>query len=473
MPHYDLIVIGSGPAGAKGAEQAARLGKSVALIERAPRLGGAGINTGTVPSKTLRETAQYLAGLRQRSFYGLNYHLQPDLTLGDLMFRKQMVLESEWGVIQRNLDRHRIHIVRGAAHLHDGRTVHVNYHDGRNETLTAEAMLVATGSSAYHPPHIPFDHPRVFDSASLPDMGALPRHMIVIGGGVIGMEYAAMFAALGARVTLIEIQPRLLPVVDHELAERLRRSLEEQGMRFVLNEQVVGVDVKGETLYFKLQSGEAIACDSALIAAGRRGYTAGFGLERAGVALDAHDFVKVNAHMQTNVPNIYAAGDVTGHHSFAPTSMEQGRAAVLHAFQAGDTVVKPIIPLAVYTIPEIAMIGLTEEQCKAQGHPYMVGRGYADQNPRGQIIGDTSGVLKLIFSPADKALLGVHILGENASELIHLGLHVMMTGGTLDVFTQMVYSYPSLSDLYTQAAYNGLEHWERWRQWQSQQISSL
>jgi NAD(P) transhydrogenase len=463
MSQYDLIVIGSGPAGAKGAEEAARLGKTVALIERAPRLGGAGINTGTVPSKTLRETAACLAGLRQRGMYGVNFNLQSGLTLGDFMYRRQMVLEAEWGLIQRNIERYRIQIVRGEATLHDPHTARVRYADGRTADLTGAAILLAPGSTAYHPPQIPFDDPRIFDAATVPDMEQVPRAMVIVGGGVIGAEYASIFTALGVQVTLVEAQDRILRVVDAELAERFKRLLEDNGTRVVLNEPVVSVVKSAAGLDFHLQNGEAIACDAALIAAGRVGNTRGLGLEKLGIAVDAMGYIAVNEHMQTHVPSVYAAGDAATRNSWAPISMEQGRTAVRHAFNAPDARAG-LIPLAVFAVPEIAMVGLNEDQCKAQGRPYLIGRAYADQNPRGQIIGETSGLLKIIFAPHDKTLLGIHLLGEGAAELIHLGLFAMKTGATLETFTQLIYNYPTLSDLYEQAAYNGLQQWERWRQ---------
>lgn len=467
MSQFDLIVIGSGPAGAKAAEEAARLGKTIALIERSSRLGGNGINTGTVPSKTLRETAYYLAGLRQRGVYGVNFSIQPDSSLGDFMYRRQAVLEAEWGVIRRNLERYRIQIIHGEAAFQDPHTVRVKYRDGRTADLTGSIILIASGSRPHHPPQIPFNDPRIFDPTSLPNMERLPRSLVIVGGGVIGTEYASIFSALGVQVSLVEMQGRLLPMVDGELAERLKRSLEESGVRVVLNEPVVGVETGGALLAFQLQNGEAINCEAALVAAGRLGNTQSLSLPAAGVEVDELGFIKVNPYMQTSTPNIYAAGDVATRHSWAPISMEQGRAAVRHAF--GAPLARPaLIPLAIYAIPEISLVGLTEEQCKAQGKPYLVGRAYADQNPRGQIIGDSTGLLKLIFSPHDKSLLGIHILGESACELIHLGVHVMMTGGTLETFTQIVYNYPSLSDLYAEAAYNGLIQWERWRQKQGE-----
>jgi NAD(P) transhydrogenase len=471
MTYHDLIVIGSGPAGAKAAEQAARLNKKVALVERAPRLGGSGISTGTVPSKTLRETALYLSGLRQRSPYGLTYGLQPGVTLDDLMYRKPIVMESEWGIIQRNIDRYNIEVVYGEAHLRDAHVVNVRRPDGSVAGLHAKVIVIATGSIAHCPPALARPHPRVFDPASLLTIGPLPRTLAVVGGGVIGAEYASIFTALGVEVTLIEMQDRLLVNVDAELTERLKRHLEEQGMRIILNEPVAGIeDGSDAEVTLRLQSGEGITCDAALIATGRRGNTLGLGLENVGILVNDFAFIPVNENLQTSVPNIYAAGDVTGRQASAPVSMQHGRALVQHAFGGapGQSPRADLMPLAVYTIPEVAMVGLTEEQCRAQGRAYLVGRAYSDQNPRGQIISDSSGVLKLIFSPHDKTLLGVHMLGEGASELVHIGLHVMAAGGPLETFTQTMYNYPTLSDLYPQAAYNGLEHWERWKQRQSQ-----
>lgn len=461
MSQYDLIVIGSGPAGAKGAEEAARLGKKVALVEKAHRLGGAGINTGTVPSKTLRETAQYMAGLKQRSVYGLNVTMQAGLTLGDLMYRRPAVLEAEWGLIRRNLDRYRIEIVRGEATLLDPYTVRVHTGDATRD-ITATRLLLASGSSAYRPPQLSFDDPRVFDASSLPDLQALPKRLVVVGGGVIGSEYAAIFNALGVQVTLVERQPRLLPMLDAELADRFKRQMEENGVTIILNEPVVAVEAEPAQLNFRLNNGEALPCDMALVATGRVGNTQGLGLESAGVAVDELGFILVNEFMQTNQPSVYAAGDVATRNSWASMSMEQGRSAVRHAF--GQPVTRAgLVPLAAYGIPEIAMVGLTEEQCKAQGEPYLIGRAYGDQNPRGQIIGEATGLLKILFSPKDLSILGVHMLGENACELIHIGQSVMLLGGKLDAFTQLVYNYPSLSEMYAQAALNGLEHWERWK----------
>lgn len=464
MSHYDLIVIGAGPAGAKAAEEAARLGKTVALIERAPRLGGSGIATGTVPSKILRETAQYLAGLRQRQLPGLTYTPSPELSLADLMYRRQMVFEAEWGVIQRRLDRYRIEIVRGEAAVRDAHTVRVRAGDGRSRDLSAAALLIATGSRPHRPPQLAAADPRLLDAQAIAELDHLPRDLVVVGGGVIGAEFAAMFAAFGVPVTLIERESRLLPPVDGELAERFKRHLEEQGVRLILNEPVARVDIRHPDLILELHSGEAIGCTAALVAAGRQGNTQGLGLEAAGVAVDEQGFVRVDARFQTTVPSLYAAGDVATRHCFAPISMDQGRRAARHALGAAEAGPAPLIPLAVYTLPEIAQVGLTEEQCRAQHRPYLVGRAYADQNPRGQIMGDNSGLLKLLFAPQDKTLLGVHLLGEQAAELIHLGLQVMTAGGTLETLADLPYNYPTLSALYAQAANDGLEHWARWQQ---------
>ena len=464
--HFDLVVIGSGPAGEKGAAQAAYFGKKVALVERAPHLGGAGINTGTVPSKTLRETALYFSGLRQRGLYGIDYSLKENLTVGDFMYRKQIVIESEWGIIQRNLERHNIRIYWGEATLRNAHTLRVHSREGDDLDLEADFILIATGSSPVHPPGLPFDHNLVYDSDTILNMHHIPQSLVVSGGGVIGVEYASIFTALGVRVTLVEQRGRILTFVDNEIADRLRNHLERLGMRFIFNDRVSQVIPEGEgnRLCLRLSSGEDLITDNLLVAAGRQGNSEGLGLEALGVQLGERGLIRVNDKYQTSVPNIYAAGDVIGFPALASTSMEQARVAMVHAFNLQyKEQVSTVIPLAVYAIPEISMVGLTEETCREQNIPYLVGRSYYEKSPRGQIIGDTSGMLKLIFSPADKKLLGVHLIGELASELIHIGAHGMAAGGTIDAFIQAVYNYPTLADSYKYAAYDGLGNWERFK----------
>lgn len=461
---YDLIVIGSGPAGEKGAAQAAYFGKRVALIERSPHLGGAGLNTGTVPSKTLRETALYFSGLRQRGLYGIDYSLRENLTVGDFMHRKQIVIENQWRLIEKNLERHNITLIHGEAAMQDAHTVRVTTPEGGSRALTSEIVLLATGSSPFHPPEVPFDHRMIFDSDSILRMSRIPQSMVVVGGGVIGSEYASIFTALGVRVTLIDGRERLLPFVDGEIAERLQRQLESLGLRFLFNDRVREIKIEATQAVLHLQSGETLHCDIALFAAGRQSNVSGLNLEAIGVQLGNRGLVLVNEKYQTSVPNIYAAGDVIGFPALASTSMEQARVAMVHAFDLRyKERVAATLPLAVYTIPELGMAGLTEEECAKQGVPCLAGCAFYENNARGQIIGDMSGMLKLIFSPMDKKLLGVHLIGELASELVHIGAQVLAANGTIDHFIHAVYNYPSLSEIYKYAAYDGLGKWHRSR----------
>ncbi|HSC58560.1 MAG TPA: Si-specific NAD(P)(+) transhydrogenase [Gemmatimonadales bacterium] len=457
MPHFDLIVIGSGPAGEKGAAQAAYFGKRVLLIERSAELGGAGINTGTIPSKTLRETALYYSGLRQRGLYGLDYSLKEEMTIADFMFRKDHVVANERALVVRNLDRHGVTVRHGAASFVDRRTVRVALAAGGEEVHTAERVLIATGSSPHRPPEVPFDGRVVHDSDTILSMDRVPRTMIVVGGGVIGAEYASIFTALGVRVTLIEGRERLLPFVDGEIADRLRRRLEGLGLRAIFNGRVEQVTARDDGVTLTLAGGEVLAADIAFFAAGRQSNVEGLGLEALGVAMGKRGLVLVDEQYATNVPGIYAAGDVIGFPALASTSMEQARVAMVHAFSlAYKERMSPVIPLAVYTVPELAQAGRTEEACQADGIAYVVGRAWYEKSPRGQIIGDLAGMLKLVFAPADKRLLGVHIIGEMASELVHVGAQVLAQQGTIDAFIEAVYNYPSLTDSYKYAAYDGL-----------------
>ncbi|MGH7494566.1 MAG: Si-specific NAD(P)(+) transhydrogenase [bacterium] len=461
---YDLVVIGSGPAGEKGAAQAAYFGKKVALVERSPYLGGAGINTGTVPSKTLRETALYFSGLRQRGLYGIDYSLKENLTVSDFMYRKGIVVENQWGLIQRNLEKHNIELVRGVATLKDAHTVRVRQSSGTEIDLTTGFILIATGSSPYHPPEVPFDHQVIYDSDSILEMSHIPKTMLIVGGGVIGSEYASIFTALGVQVTLVDSRNRLLPFVDQEIAERLQHQLEGLGLRFIFNDRMVNINVNSNHVTLQLKSGELLAGEIALFAAGRQSNVRELGLEPLGVKLGERGLILVNEKYQTSVPNIYAAGDVIGFPALASTSMEQARVAMVHAFNLRyKEQVSPILPLAVYTIPEISMVGLSEDDCQKKNIPYLVGRAYYENNARGQIIGDLSGLLKLVFSPDDKKLLGIHLIGEMASELVHVGAQVIAAEGTIDAFIHTVYNYPSLSDAYKYAAYDGLGNLRRER----------
>lgn len=457
---YDLVVIGSGPAGEKGAAQAAYFGKKVAIVERAPHLGGAGINTGTVPSKTLRETALYFSGLRQRGLYGIDYSLK-GITVSDFMHREKVVVEREREIIRHNLERHKISVYWGEGSLKDAHTVQVQQSDGDILELETEVILIATGSSPFHPPDIPFDGKRLLDSDTILRMGFIPKTMAVVGGGVIGCEYASVFATLGVQVTLLDGRDRLLPFVDQEIVARLTRELDNLGLRLVLNQKVLKTEKRNHHVHLTLDSGEELAVDCALFAAGRQSNVAGLGLEALGIELGNRGLIIVNEKYQTNIPNIYAAGDVIGFPALASTSMEQARVGMVHAFHLHyKEQVSPVLPLAVYTVPEIALVGLTEEACREQNITYLVGRAESENNARGQIIGDR-GMLKLIFAQEDRKLLGAHHIGEMASEMVHIGAQVIAANGTIDAFIHSVFNYPSLSDLYKYAAYDGLGHWER------------
>jgi NAD(P) transhydrogenase len=461
MEHYDLIVIGSGPAGEKGAEQAARFGKHVALIERADHLGGAGINTGTVPSKTLRETALYFSGLQQRGLYGIDYSLRDNLSIREFMHREHIVVGNERRLITQNVERHHIAWIHGIASIKDPHTVHVTMTNGEKE-FTSEFILVATGSAPFHPPEISFDHKMIFDSDTILQMNRIPKSMAVLGGGVIGVEYASIFSALGVQVSLIESRARILQFVDTEIIDRLIRQLETIGLKFILNEYMEVIEAKDGVVQLTLQSKGVQTFDIALIAAGRQSNVQGLGLEEVGVKLGDRGLILVNEYYQTSLSNVYAAGDVIGFPALAATSMAQARIAITHAFDQGfQERLSPVLPLAVYAIPEISMVGITEDECKSRNIPYLIGRGSYEDNARGQIIGDMCGMIKIIFSPSDKKLLGAHIIGEQASELIHIASHVMMADGAIDEFVRAVYNYPTLADLYKSAAYDGLDQLEK------------
>jgi NAD(P) transhydrogenase len=373
------------------------------------------------------------------------------------------VIDNERELIEANLAQHGVEVVRGEATLRNAHTVRVYRNDGSEELLTTEIILIATGSSPHHPSQIPFDGRYIYDSDSILSMDRIPKTMAVIGGGVIGSEYASVFTALGAQVTLVDTRDRLLPFVDAEIADRLRQQLERLGLRFFFNAQMLNIEVHGEHVHVQLKDGQPLETDIALMAAGRQSNVQGLGLEVIGVELGKRGLILVNEHYQTRVPNIYAAGDVIGFPALASTSMEQARVAMVHAFNLKyKERVSPILPLAVYTIPEISAVGLSEDECRGKNIPYLAGRAHYETNPRGQIIGDFSGLIKLVFAPADKKLLGVHIIGEQASELIHIGAHVLAAGETIDAFIQAVYNYPTLSDAYKYAAYDGLGAHNRW-----------
>lgn len=459
---FDLIVIGGGPAGEKGAAKAAQYGKRVALVEREPYLGGAGINTGTVPSKTLRESALYFSGLRQRGLYGIDYSLKDNLTIKDFMYRERKVVRKERKMIAEHIDEHNISLFHGEGSLKDNHTVLVKSSKEEKE-LSGEIILIATGSSPHHPPEIPFDGELIFDSDTILNMKHIPKRMVVVGGGVIGTEYASIFTALDIHVTLIEPKGRIVSFVDSEIGQRLTDQLVQLGINFIFDDRMTAIEVHKNHVQLTLEKGGKKEFDVALIAAGRQSNVQGLGLEQVGVKLGNRGLILVDENYRTNIPNIYAVGDVIGFPALASTSMEQARAAVVDAFDLQyKEHLAPFLPLAVYAIPEISAVGLTEDDCKTKEIPYLVGRAFYEENARGQIIGDMSGMIKLVFSPMDKKLLGAHIIGEQASELIHIATHVMLDGGPIDEFIDAVYNYPTLSDSYQYAAYDGLAKHAEW-----------
>ena len=459
---FDLIVIGAGPAGEKGAAKAAQYGKRVALLEREPYLGGAGINTGTVPSKTLRESALYFSGLQQRGLYGIDYSLKDNLTIKDFMYRERRVVRKERKMIAEQIDEHNISLIQGEGSLKDRNTVLIRSSKGDQE-ITGDVILIATGSSPHHPQDIRFDGELIFDSDTILNMKQIPKTMVVVGGGVIGTEYASIFMALGIRVTLIEPRGRIVSFVDSEISQRLTDQLLKLGINFIFDQRMASLEARKDHVHVTLEKGGKREFGVALIAAGRQSNVKGLGLEQVGVKLGDRGLILVDENFRTNIPNIYAVGDVIGFPALASTSMEQARAAVVDAFDLQyKERLAPFLPLAVYAIPEISTVGLTEDDCKTKNIPYLVGRAYYEENARGQIIGDMSGMIKLVFSPLDKKLLGAHIIGEQASELIHVASHVLLHGSPIDEFIEAVYNYPTLSDSYQYAAYDGLANHAKW-----------
>ena len=453
---YDLVVIGGGPAGERGAAQAAYFGKRVAIVERQPEPGGAAVHTGTLPSKTLRETALFLSGYRQRQLDGVLVDLDPELTVTRLLERKDAVRHLEVDRIHTNLERHGIDLVRGEGRLADPHTVEVGSADGA-ALLSADVILIATGSSPYRPAGIPYGDDDVHDADGILRIHRLPRSMAVIGGGVIGCEYACMFAALGVQVHLIDPRPGLLPFLDLEMGERLADAMRSLGVQLHLERTFEHV-VRGPAgLTCTLSSGETLVVETVMVAAGRQGNTDGLGLPSIGVEVDARGNVKVDEDFRTAVPSIYAAGDVVGFPALASVSMEQGRVAVCHAF--GFTYkrqVSDLLPYGVYTIPEVSCVGLGEEEAARRGLDVVAGRAFYRDNVRGQIMNDRDGMVKLVFDRSSRRLIGCHCIGERASELVHVGQAIIVLDGTVETFIEMVFNHPTLGETFKYAAYDAL-----------------
>jgi NAD(P) transhydrogenase len=450
---YDLLVIGSGPAGQKAAIQAAKLGRHAAIVER-QTIGGVSVNLGTIPSKTLREAVVYLTGLSQRAMYGESYRVKDEITVEDLELRTRHVVEREIDIVRNQLARNHVHLVTGIARFVDPHTVAISGAEERR--ISAEKIVIATGTRPHRPPSVEFDEKTILDSDGLLLMDRIPRSLVVVGAGIIGIEYASMFAALGSKVTVVEKRHRLLDFVDAQIAEGLQYHLRDLGVVFRFSETVTAVENHGDATMTVLESGKKVPADFVLYAAGRQGETADLDLENAGLEADERGRIDIGPDFRTSVGHIYAAGDVIGWPSLAATSMEQGRLAAAHALDQPAHVMSELLPFGIYTIPEISYVGRNEEELTEAACPYEVGISRYRELARGAILGDSYGMLKLIVALEDRRLLGVHVLGTNATEVVHIGQAVMGNGGTVDYLVDAVFNYPTLAESYKVAALDAM-----------------
>jgi NAD(P) transhydrogenase len=450
---FDLVVVGSGPAGQKAAIQAAKVGASVCVVERRDSVGGVCANTGTIPSKTLREAAIYLTGLSQRGLYGQSYRVKEDLTIDDLIWRTQQVMAREVDVIRNQLARNHVRVLAGHGRFLDQHRIEISDSHGGTRTIEADRAVIATGTTPAHPNGVEFDEATILDSDGILDLSRIPSTLVVVGAGVIGIEYASIFAALGTRVTVVEQRQRLLEFCDGQVVEALQYHLRDLGLVFRLGETVTSVEQHAENgTLTALASGKRIAADAVMYSAGRQGATADLGLENTGLQADERGRVPVDDHYRTAVEHIYAVGDVIGFPSLASSSFEQGRLAAAHAFGVDARPMRELLPIGIYTIPEISFAGRTEEDLTADNIPYEIGISRYRELARGQILGDQVGVLKLLVSPDERTLLGVHVFGTAATELVHIGQTVMGLGGTVDYLIDLVFNYPTLAESYKVAA---------------------
>ncbi len=454
MTHdYDLLVIGSGPGGQKAAIAAAKLGRRVAIVEKHAAVGGVCVNTGTIPSKTMREAVLYLTGMSQREMYGASYRVKQDITVADLLARTQHVVGREVEVVRAQLQRNRVDLLTGVARFVDPHVVAVDgRHHGEHTTVSASKIVIATGTRPARPSEVAFDDARVLDSDGILSLDTIPASMVVVGAGVIGIEYASMFAALGTRVTVVEQRDRMLEFCDSEVVESLKFHLRDLAVTFRFGEKVTEVAVGERGTVTTLASGKRIPADTVMYSAGRQGMTTELALGNAGLAADARGRISVDEHFRTTVEHIYAVGDVIGFPALAATSMDQGRLAAYHAFGEPAGGLTALQPIGIYTIPEVSYVGQTEVELTSSSVPYEVGIARYRELARGQIAGDSYGMLKLLVSTADRTLLGVHVFGTGATDLVHIGQAVMGCGGTVDYLVEAVFNYPTLSEAYKVAA---------------------
>jgi NAD(P) transhydrogenase len=453
---YDVLVLGSGPSGQKAAIAASKLGRRVGIVDRRDMIGGVCINTGTVPSKTLREAVVYLTGMSQRELYGSNYRVKDDITVSDLAARTQHVISRQTDVIRNQLNRNHIRLISGTGRFTDPHTVSVEAGTGQDTKVTAEKIIIAAGTRPARPDSVDFDDRTIVDSDGVINLDAVPRSMVVVGAGVIGMEYASMFAALGTKVTVIERRSQMLDFCDGEIIESLKFHLRDLSVTFRFGEEVASVERHQTATLTVLKSGKKIAAETVMYSAGRQGQTNDLGLEAAGLSADRRGRIAVDEHFRTAVGHIYAVGDVIGFPALASTSMEQGRLAAHHACDEPAREMHHLQPIGIYTIPEISFVGQTEEDLTDSSTPFEVGVARYRELARGQILGDSYGMLKLLVSPDDRKLLGVHVFGTGATELVHIGQAVMGCGGTVDYLVDTVFNYPTLAESYKVAALDAM-----------------
>lgn len=454
MQEYDLVVIGSGPAGQRAAVQAAKLGKRAAVIEKNVRVGGVSVHTGTIPSKTVREAVMYLSGWRQRGFYGMAHRERAQITPADVLHRVNITLNHQVEVMCDQLGRNGVDIITGTATFEDPHTIAITQPSGEVLQIKSHYVLIAVGTRPYRPSHVPFNGRNIIDSDEVLKFSEMPRSLTVIGGGVIGVEYATIFTALDVKVTLVEAQPRILSFLDREIIDEFQHHLRDQGTVLRLEETVDKIVEKNGKVTTTLQSGKKIQSDMLLFAAGRAGATDKLRLENTGLSADSRGRLKVNEFFQTDVENIYAAGDVIGFPSLSATSMVQGRLCACHMFSHEFRNQLAYFPYGIYSVPEISMVGATEAELMEKGIAYETGVARFREVAKGQILGLRQGLLKMLFSVDDQKLLGVHVVGEGATELIHIGQAVITLGGTLDYFVDSAFNYPTLAEAYKVAALN-------------------
>ena len=453
IARYDFVIVGSGPAGRRAAIQAAKIGKSVLVVEKGRRVGGVSVHTGTIPSKTLRETVLNLTGWRERGFYGRAYRVKKDIKAADLMTRLHMTLDHEVDVLEHQFARNTVHTISGTASFADPHHIEVTTESDGSRVFRAEKILLAVGTRPFRPPEIPFDGRTVLDSDEIVEIDHLPRSLTVIGAGVIGVEYATIFSALDVAVTLVDGRDSFLEFIDRELIEDFTHQLRDRGRTIRLGSKVAGIEIEHGAPVTILESGRRIRSETLLYAAGRVGATDSINLACCGLEPDTRGRLVVDPHtFQTSVPHIYCAGDAIGFPSLASTSMEQGRIAACHAFGLQPPPAPEFFPYGIYSVPEMSTVGLTEEEVRKRKIPYECGVARFRETSRGHIMGLSTGMMKMIFSLKTRRLLGVHIVGEGATELVHIGQAVLNLKGTLDYFIENTFNYQTLAEAYKIAA---------------------